>query len=456
MLHRTDKTGFDFQVDLQGPAKSRDNPMPSRVRFPVPEPEIPEPAVIGEVLPKQPERPPSSLERVTTNLYRRRTGGHAWWILLYRSPVTGRRTEMSLGAIELLTVTTAKKLTIQHRATINAGRCPLTERRAEQAARKARIAPSAPTFRETFRLCLAARAKGWKRKNLVQWERSIAAYALPILGDLLVNEIGVAEVMQVLQPIWYDKPETASRVRARIEGALDFAKVRGWRDGPNPAVWRAHLDQLLPARSQVRPERHFSAIGWAEAPGLYQTLAGHQDVSALALRYVLLTALRTGEVLGATPAEIDRTSCTHVIPAERMKAGREHRVPLTAEALRVLDQAEALRTGAAIFCGARGGQLSDMALLMKLRGLYPGRKVTTHGMRSAFRDWCSEMSVARELAERQLAHGVKDATERAYLRTDALDPRRALAERWTQFLTAPAKAGGVTDIEVERRARTAL
>jgi integrase len=359
-------------------------------------------------------------------------------MFLYRSPVSGKRVEMSLGPTSLVSVTQAKALTLKHRVALLEGRCPLTERRAQQAALRAQRPAKVPSFHDAFRFCLAAHESGWGTKNRVQWTNSIEVYAYPVLRDLPVNHIGTAEVMLVLEPIWHTKPETASRVRQRIEKVLDYCAARHWRTGDNPARWRGHISTLLPSPEKVRPLQHFAALDWHELPALYQALAEHQDVSALALRYVLLTAMRTGEVLGATPDEIDQATRTHVVPARRMKAGKEHRAPLSAEALRVLAQAAGIRTGPTIFCGARAGQLSDMALLMKLRGLYPERRVTTHGMRSAFRDWCSEHGVPRELAERQLAHTVRDATEAAYLRTDVLDPRRVLMERWAQFLTAPA------------------
>jgi integrase len=396
---------------------------------------------------------------VATNLYLRReraTGG--WWMLLYQSPVTGKRTEMSLGPYELISTTQAKMLALKHRVAILEGRCPLAERRAAEAARKAAHASKAPTFRAAFDLYLAAHESGWRNaKHRAQWSSTVETYAYPVLADLPVDRIGTAEVMQVLEPIWYQKPETASRLRGRIENVLAFCRVREWRQGENPAAWKGHLAKLLPARDKVKPEQHLAALAWQELPTLYQKLAQQKDVSALALRYVLLTVLRTSEALGMpAKGEISRITRTHTLPPERTKAHRVHRTPLSTEALAVLDKAEAIRTGATyLFNSGRGGQLSDMALLMKLRGLYPDRKVTVHGLRSSFRDWCSEHGIPRELAERQLAHTVRDATEAAYLRTDALDPRRRLMERWSKFLLAPVVKDDtkVTSIEKERHRR---
>jgi integrase len=387
---------------------------------------------------------------VDINLYLRRTGGHGWWILLYRSPLTGRRVEMSLGPVGLLTRTEVKQAVLRHRVALQEGRCPLSERKATQQARKAAHAHSlatAPVFRAAFGLYLQAHQSGWRNpKHRQQWANTLETYAFPVLADLPVDRIGVGAVQQVLQPIWLDKPETASRVRGRIEAVLDFAKANGWRpDGSeNPARWRGHLDHLLPRGG--RATRHHAALPWQELPALYQRLVGlsvgQADVAALALRYLMLTLLRSGEVLGAVPGEIDRATRTHVIPPERMKAGKEHRVPLTGQALRVLGEAEAIRTGPFVFSGARGGRLSDVALLKRLRGLCPDQRPTptVHGMRSAFRDWTSEIGTAREHAERQLAHVVSNQVEAAYLRSDVLDPRRVLMARWEAFLLAPARA----------------
>ncbi len=401
-------------------------------------------------------RSASTLARVATNLYRRTTGAQSWWMFLYRSPVSSKRIEMSLGPTSLVNITQAKALTLKHRVALLEGRCPLRERQAEQAARRAQHAPKAPSCRKAFDLYLAAHEGAWRNpKHRQQWQNTIETYAYPILRDLPVSGITTAEAMQILEPIWRKKTETASRVRQRIESVLDFAAARNWCAPPNPARWKGHLAKLLPAPGKITTTRHHAAIPWQAMPALYQSLAGQQDATALALRYVCQTVLRTSEVLAATPAEIDHSTRTHIVPAARMKAGREHRVPLAAEALRVLVQAAAIRTGATIFCGARGGPLSDMALLLRLRRLYPGQRFTVHGLRSAFRDWCSELAVPGELAERQLAHAVADKTEAAYLRTDALDPRRVLMQRWSDFLTQPASAGAdVADIAAARRARS--
>lgn len=378
--------------------------------------------------------------RVATNLYLLRDSPErAWWIFLYRSAILRKRVEMSLGPLELISTSKAKELALRYRVQLLERRCPLTERQAEAAARKAAHASKAPSFRAAFELYMAAHEAGWRSQvHRSQWSSTIETYAYPVLAELAVDRVTTADVMRVLEGIWYQKPETASRVRGRIEAVLDYCTARHWREGENPARWKGHIAKLLPSREKVKPEQHHAALPWQELPALYQKLVQQPDVSALALRYVLLTLLRTSEALD-TPAEgeIDLATKTHVLPAARMKAGREHRIPITGQMVSVIAQAEPIRTGTYLFNGAKGGPLSNMALLMKLRGLFPDRKVTIHGLRSGFRDWCSETGISRELAERQLAHAVRDATERAYLRTDALDPRRQLMERWSRFLLTP-------------------
>lgn len=376
------------------------------------------------------------LWRVATSLYvsgpSPKSGS---WIFLFRSPLTGRRREMGLGPLELVTRARAKELALAYRLALLQGRDPLAEREAEEARRKAEQASRAPTFREAYGMFVDAHEKSWRNpKHRWQWVETPKVYVFPVLGDVAVDRIATADVLRVLQPIWHSRTETASRLRSRIETVLNFCAVRGWRSGANPAAWRGNLQHVLP--SPKKSVVHHAAVAWRDLPRLYQKLAGQADVSALALRYVVLTLLRTTEVI-RTPAagEINRPARMHVIPASRMKAKREHRVPLGDEALHVIAQAEERRAGEYLFASPRGGLLSDMALLQKLRGIVPG--TTVHGLRSSFRDWCSEHGVPRELAERQLAHRVADAVEAAYLRTDAFDPRRQLMARWEAFLLAP-------------------
>ena len=278
--------------------------------------------------------PRKTPHRVAPNLYliRRTAEAPGAWVFIYASPLTGKRTEMGLGPARDVSIKQAKTEALEHRLALLKGRCPLTERRAAEAARKQGACPGrapAHTFKAVAKLCITSMQAGWKNpKQAAQWESSLKAYAFPVMGDLPVSKIEVGEVMDVLEPIWRTKAETASRVRSRIENVLDYAKARGWRSGENPARWRGHLDALLPARSKVAKVKHHAAVPWRELPALYQRLAGHDDISALALRYAILTGLRTGEVLG-TPAkgEIDTAAMVHVIPEARMKTSCQHRVP---------------------------------------------------------------------------------------------------------------------------------
>jgi integrase len=413
---------------------------------------------VAELAPRKAPR------RVAPNLYivRETAEADGRWLFIYTSPLLGRRVDMGLGAARDVSLKLAKAEALEHRLAVLKGRCPLTERRAAEAARKcAQTAPrpEAHTFKAVAKLYVASRQAGWKNaKHGAQWGATLEAYVYKVMGGLSVSKIGVAEVMDVLEPIWRTKTETASRVRGRIEAVLDFATVRGWRTGENPARWKGHLDKLLPARSRVAKVRHHAAVPWKDLPALYQRLAGQADISALALRYLILTALRTGEVLGA-PArgEIDLALKAHVIPAARMKAGVQHRVPLSDEATAVLAKAESTRTGDWLFNGAVAGRpLSNMALLERVRGLAPG--ATTHGMRSAFRDWARENGVSREIAETCLAHAIGDKTEAAYARGDLLEPRRDVLKRWSAFLTGKAAKVGdnVKSLDDARSSKTSI
>ena len=349
------------------------------------------------------------------------------WVLIYTSPKTGRRVDMGLGSADLVSVARAKELALRHRLAILEGRCPLTERR--EARKKER--PRILNFHQVAELYLGAHAATWRNaKHRAQWSATLDTYAGPVLGDLPVAQISTAEIMRVLEPIWHEKPETASRVRGRIETVLDYAAARHWRTGGNPARWRGHLESLLPHRSKVRTIKHHAAVPWRDLPALWVQLAGRADISALALCFTLITGVRTNEAIGARWTELDLDRKVWTIPATRMKAGREFRIPLSAAALALLDRLATLRQGEFVFPGARHGRpISNMTMLELLRGLRPG--TTVHGtVRSGFRDWAAEHGVAREVAETALAHVVADKTEAAYLRGDLLEPRRIVAENW--------------------------
>ena len=324
---------------------------------------------------------------------------------------------------------------------------------AEKAAAKARAAAEAQdqraravTFKAAAEAYIAAKEAGWSNiKHKAQWRATLETYAYPHFGAMPVAEVGTPHILAALEAIWREKPETATRVRSRIELVLDYARVREWRTGENPARWRGHLAQLLPKRSKVAAVVHHAALPWGDVPAFMVTLAGQDGVAALALRFAILTASRTGEVIGATWGEIVLAGKTWIIPAERMKAKREHRVPLTGPALAILAEVVKLRAGddvaLPVFPGQGGTRgMSNMALLSVLRRMKRD-DVTTHGFRSAFRDWASERTTyGPEVAEMALAHAVGNAVEAAYRRGDLFQKRRGLMDDWAMFCTTPASA----------------
>ena len=351
-------------------------------------------------------------------------GGSRQWVFRYQR--TGRRHELGLGPYPAVSLRDARARAAELRALLAAGGDPLAQR------------PTAgPTFRECAEAYIAAHAAGWRNtKHAQQWRATLATYAFSVFGDLAVRDVMVAHVMAALEPIWATKTETASRLRGRIEAVLDWAAVRGHRAGDNPARWKGHLDALLPARAKVQRVRHHAAMPYDDVPGFAAELRAQAGIAALALRFVILTACRTGEAIGARWPEIEGDVWT--VPGERMKAGRPHRVPLSAEALAILDSLRPIG-GAFVFPGGkRGKPLSNMALAAVLNRM--GRDDTTvHGLRSAFRDWCAECSTApREVAEAALAHVLADRTEAAYRRSDLFERRRRLMAEWADFLAAAA------------------
>ncbi|MCH5374054.1 MAG: site-specific integrase, partial [Planctomycetes bacterium] len=299
-------------------------------------------------------------------------------------------------------------------------------------------AAKSKSFDECAAAYIAAHEVGWRNpKHRQQWRNTLSTYASPVIGRLPVADIDTDLVMRVLEPIWTSKPETAGRVRGRIESILDWAATRGYRTGENPARWRGHLDHLLPKRSKVRRVRHHPALPYSEIGGFVAGLRDMDSVAARALEFVILTAARTGEVLGVRWDEVDFETGVWTIPAERMKNGREHRVPLSRAALDVLESVRPLRRNDYVFPGNRPKRpLSNMALTMLLRRMgHDG--ITVHGFRSTFRDWAAEQTSApREVAEMALAHTIGDSVEAAYRRGDLFEKRRDLMASWAEFVSA--------------------
>lgn len=361
-------------------------------------------------------------------------GGARKWVFRYTRD--GRAREMGLGAASGSTLAEARRRTAEARAKLLAGLDPLSE--------KAKAA-GVPTFGELADEVQESLSAGFRNeKHRAQWKSTLETYAAPIRA-LRVDAIDTADILTCLRPIWTTKPETASRVRGRIEKVLDAARAKGFRTGENPARWRGHLDHLLPKQSKLS-RGHHGALPYETVPAFLEKLRKRDGVSTLALEFAILTAARSGEVMGARWGEIDLNAKVWTVPAARMKAGREHRVPLTGRALEILATMCEARTGDYVFPGAKPGRpLSVMALEMALRRVGK-QNATVHGFRSSFRDWAgNETSFPRELAEQALAHVIGDKAEQAYRRSDALERRRELMEAWARYIE-PNAVGNVVSL----------
>jgi integrase len=297
----------------------------------------------------------------------------------------------------------------------------------------------AMTFEACAEAYIASHRAGWRNpKHAAQWSATLKTYVYPIFGDLLVQAVDVGLVLKAVEPIWTMKPETAGRVRGRIESILDWATARGYRRGENPARWRGHLENLLPARSKVRRVEHHAALPYSEIGAFIAELRRQAGIAARALEFLILTAARTGEVIRARWSEMNLKDELWTIPAERMKAGKEHRVPLSDAALAIVEDMQAIRSGDFVFPSANTGRpLSNMAMLKLLKRMKRG-DLTAHGFRSTFRDWAAELTVfPSEVAEMALAHVVGDKVEAAYRRGDMFEKRRHLAAAWAAYCSAP-------------------
>lgn len=370
------------------------------------------------------------------------------WVLRYM--LDRRPRWMGLGPVTLYGLAEARARALDARRKRHDGTDPIEARRAERARQRLDAAKTI-TFKQCAESYVAAHRAGWRNdKHAAQWSATLAAYAFPVIGALPVQAVDTGLVLKVLEPIWTAKPETASRLRGRLESILDFAKVRGYRDGENPARWRGHLDKLLPARSKVREIEHHAALPYGDLPSFLPGLREQEGIAARALEFLILTAARTGEVIGARWNEIDLLDKIWTVPAVRMKAHREHRVPLSPRALAILAEMQSARTGDGfVFPGRKPGTaLSNMAFLMLLRRV--GRAdLTAHGFRATFKTWASERtSVQNEIVEASLAHVIGDKVEQAYMRGDLFEKRRRLMQQWATFCTAAPqeKQGNVTPL----------
>jgi integrase len=300
------------------------------------------------------------------------------------------------------------------------------------------------TFDQCRDAYIAAHQAGWRNaKHRSQWVNTLNIYVSPVFGNLAVQAVDVALIMRVLEPIWTAKPETASRLRGRIERVLDWAKARGFRAGENPARWRGHLDQLLPARAKVRNVQHHAALPFGDLPKFMIGLRERGGVAARALEFAILTAARTGEVIGAGWDEIDLGSRTWTVPANRMKGHREHRIPLSDRAVALLEEVKQTGSSEFVFSRPGGKSLSNMALLMMLRRMKRD-DVTAHGFRSSFRTWAAECTgFPREVVEAALAHVTGNKVEAAYQRGDLFDKRRQLMAEWGAYCASADASGSV-------------
>lgn len=380
------------------------------------------------------------------------SGARSW---VYRFMLNGKSRDIGLGAAngpDAISLADARDAAAALRLKVKAGIDPLEERQREAA--EARAAAQATkiagiTFKAVAEAYIAANEDGWRNaKHRQQWTNTLVTYAYPVIGDLPVAEVGTAHVLQILEPIWKAKPETASRIRGRIETILDAAKARGYRDGENPARWRGHIAQILPARARLS-RGHHKAMPYEAIPAFVAQLRAREAVAALALEFTILTAARTSEVLGASWAEVDLDKAVWTIPAARMKAGREHRVPLAPRAVEILKATKLLGKDW-LFPAARGGKLSGMAMTMLLRRMKAD--VTVHGFRSGFRDWSAECTgYAHEVCEMALAHVIANKVEAAYRRGDLFEKRRRLMADWASYCEMPAeKVANVTPIRSVR------
>lgn len=381
-------------------------------------------------------------------LYLQINGPAKSWIL--RAIVGSKRRDMGLGGYPAVTLAQAREKARAARDSIDAGTDPILARQQAKSALRAAQA-SAITFAEAARRFIDAKSDEWRNsKHRAQWENTLDTYAFPIMGSLHVQDVKQTHVLAVLEPIWREKTETASRLRGRIESILDWATARHYRSGENPARWRGHLDHILAKPTKIARVKHHSALPVDDMPAFMVDLRKREGSAARALELAILTATRSGEVRGATWTEVDLDAALWTIPAARMKAGKEHRVPLSDAAAKLLKALPRFEGTDLVFPGSKGKPLSDMTLTAVMRRM--NVDAVPHGFRSTFRDWVSERTnYPHELAEMALAHAIGNKVEAAYRRGDMLEKRRQLMAAWAKFCEAPRAAGGGV-LEMKRKA----
>lgn len=375
-----------------------------------------------------------------------RKSGHKGWVFRYM--LAGRSRDLGLGSFPGVRLAEARLAADEARAKVRAGIDPVAVKAVPI---ETDIEPEDHSFRKAAEDLIADRAIGWSNpKHASQWLNTLSAHAYPVIGKVDVQDITTDQLLEILRPIWSKTPETASRVRGRIEAVIDGARARGWRTGDNPARWKGHLATRLPSPVRVRAVVHHPSLPWQQVPAFCAALGRREGYSVRALEFAILTACRSGEVRGMLWSELDRKAGLWTIPPERMKARRWHRVPLSRQALEILDALEAGRASSTgyVFATPSGRPLSLMAMLETVRRMngkktgepavwkdgLTGEPIVPHGFRSSFRDWAAEATpYAREVAEAALAHTVESKVEAAYARSDLLELRRSLMQDWADW-----------------------
>ena len=372
-----------------------------------------------------------------------KTGARSW---VLRTIIGAKRRDIGLGGYPDVTLAQARDKARDTKETIQQGIVPVAQRRA---VRTALIAAQATnkTFDECAEQFLIKKTTEFSNpKHATQWRNTLATYASPVIGKLPVEAVELPHILKILEPLWGEKTETATRLRGRIEAVLAYATVSKYRTGDNPARWQGNLDAVLPKPAKLKKVKHHKAIPWQEIGAFVESLRQRSGTGAKALEFTVLTAARSGEVRGALWDEIDLATKTWTIPAERMKTNKEHTVPLCDDALTLLESLPRFAGNELVFPGARGSILSDVALTKPIRAI--GSDATAHGFRSTFRDWCAKSTnYPNEVAEMALAHTVSNAVERAYRRGDLLAKRVRLMADWCRYInTTPTAKGEVVAI----------
>ncbi|MEO6824611.1 MAG: integrase arm-type DNA-binding domain-containing protein [Nitrosospira sp.] len=357
-------------------------------------------------------------------------GSKSW---IFRFALNGKDRHMGLGSCHTVSLAEARGAAVECRKLVLRKIDPIASRDADHAQQRLEAAKSV-SFSECANAYIKTHRSSWKNaKHADQWANTIKTYCGPVMGGLSVQTIDTALIMRVLEPIWTVKPETASRLRGRIESVLDWAVVSGYREGDNPARWRGHLDNLLPSLKKKSRVKHHPALPFEEMSGFMEELKAQEGVAARALEFLILTAARTGETIGAQWKEFDLTAMIWTIPAVRMKASMEHRIPLSKRAMEIVRALHMVKQSDFVFPGQKEGKpLTTMAMLALLKRMEK-MNLTVHGFRSSFRDWASECTnFPRDVCEMALSHTIANQAEAAYRRGDLIDKRRSLMEEWSR------------------------